>query len=133
MNIKIYVLSEKFEKFYLEGIKEYDKRLSRYCKLTLQLFKNEDALLKKITDRTYKILLSTDGLLISSEDLASKIDTLGISGSSDVTFIIGCKNVLIEENLAISKMEMDLGLNTTILLEQIYRAYRILNNQPYHK
>lgn len=134
MNFKIYIVGDKVKKFYQEGINEYEKRLSRYCKIKLQQFKNEESLLKKITDKQYKILLSTGkDKMISSKDLSEKIDNLGISGNSDVVIIMGTENVTTDEIINISPMEIDIGLKTMITFEQIYRAYRILHNQPYHK
>ncbi|WP_096202920.1 23S rRNA (pseudouridine(1915)-N(3))-methyltransferase RlmH [Bacillus sp. FJAT-45350] len=134
MNFKVYIIGDKIEKFYLEGIKEYEKRLSRYCKIKLQKFKNEESLLKKITDKQYKILVSTGKEeLISSEGLSEKIDSFGISGRSDVVIIMGTENLITDEIINISPMEMDIGLKTMVMFEQIYRAYRILHNQPYHK
>ncbi|MGR6904598.1 23S rRNA (pseudouridine(1915)-N(3))-methyltransferase RlmH [Lysinibacillus sp. BSL11] len=133
MNIKIYIVGDKIEKTYLEGIKEYEKRLSRYCKVKLQHFKNEEQLLKKISDKTYKILVSVMGTTVTSEELAEKINQLGITGKSDVTIIIGADNLPHDDLLAISPMEMDLGIKTLIMFEQIYRSFRILNNEPYHK
>ncbi|AYV72900.1 23S rRNA (pseudouridine(1915)-N(3))-methyltransferase RlmH [Bacillus sp. PK3-056] len=133
MNIKIYIVGDKIEKTFLEGIKEYEKRLSRYCKVKLQHFKNEEQLLKKISDKTYKVLISVMGTTVTSEELAEKINQLGITGKSDVTIIIGANNLPHDELLAISPMEMDLGIKTLIMFEQIYRSYRILNNEPYHK
>lgn len=127
------MVHNKIDKFYNEGIKEYEKRLGRYCKVELFQLKNEEHLLKKLSDKSYKIIISNKGQNISSEALADKINTLGISGNSDIAVIIGADNFLYDEVLAISAMEMDLGLMTTIVLEQIYRSYRILNNQPYHK
>lgn len=133
MNIKIFIVGEKIDKTILEGIKEYEKRLSRYCKVKLQHFKNEEQLLKKITDKTYKVLISVMGTTVTSEELAEKINQLGLTGKSDVTIIIGVDNLPHDELLAISPMEMDLGIKTLIMFEQIYRSYRILNNEPYHK
>ena len=89
MNIKIYICGEKIDKFLLEGIKEYEKRLSRYCKIHLQSFKNEEQLLKKLSDKSYKILITSMKETISSEKLAERINHLGVSGKSDITFIIG--------------------------------------------
>lgn len=71
--------------------------------------------------------------MISSEGLSAKIDILGISGKSDVVIIIGTENITADEIFNNSPMEIDIGLKTTIMFEQIYRAYRILHNQPYHK
>ncbi len=133
MNFKIYIIGDKIDKFYSEAIKEYDKRLSRYCKAQLLHVKNEEQLLKKLSDKSYKIAILTTGEQVSSEELASKINDFGISGNSYISIIIGAENVAYDETLAISPMEMDLGLTATIIFEQLYRAYRILNNQPYHK
>lgn len=133
MNIKIYVVGGKIEKTFLEGIKEYEKRLSRYCKIKLQSFKNEEQLLKKLTDKSYKVIVSIKGEMVASEELAEKINQFGITGKSDITFIIGTDKLPHDELLAISPMEIDLGIQTLIMFEQIYRSYRILNNEPYHK
>ncbi|NLM12271.1 MAG: 23S rRNA (pseudouridine(1915)-N(3))-methyltransferase RlmH [Epulopiscium sp.] len=133
MNYKVYVVGPKFQKFYTDGIKEYHKRVSRYCKCSLVLLKNEEDLFKKISPKSYKIQISSHGVQLSSEELAHKMNHLGISGKSDITIIIGASKLPCDEYLSISPMDMDLGLMTTILFEQIYRSYRIINNQPYHK
>ena len=133
MNFKVYIVGDKIKKFYAEAIKEYEKRLSRYCKTKLIQVKDEDKLLKVLSDKFYKILISAKGQRISSEELANKINLFGISGKSDIAIIIGTENAPYDEKISISPMEMDLGLATTIVFEQIYRSYRIINNQPYHK
>ena len=133
MNFKVYIVGDKIKKFYVEAIKEYEKRLSRYCKTKLIQVKDEDKLLKVLSDKFYKILMSAKGQRISSEELANKINLFGISGKSDIAIIIGTENAPYDEKISISPMEMDLGLATTIVFEQIYRSYRIINNQPYHK
>lgn len=132
MNFKIYIICDKIEKFYSEAIKEYEKRLKIYCKIELIPLKNKDKLLKSLSSKSYKILVSTKGIQISSVELATKINTLAISGNSDISIIIGA-DVPPDEILAISTMDMTIGLQATTLFEQIYRAYRILNNQAYHK
>ncbi|QUG43750.1 23S rRNA (pseudouridine(1915)-N(3))-methyltransferase RlmH [Psychrobacillus sp. INOP01] len=65
--------------------------------------------------------------------MALKIDNMSITGNSDVTILIGAKNAPDEEDISISKMDMDLGSSTLVIFEQLYRAYRILKNEPYHK
>lgn len=132
MNFKIYITGDKIEKFFIDAISEYEKRLSRYCKIELIQFKDVSQLLKKLPEKMYKILISINGKCISSEELANKINSLGLSGISDIAIIVGVE-IPHNESLAISPMEMDLGLQTTILFEQIYRSYRIINNQAYHK
>lgn len=133
MNFKVYLVASKIDKFYMEAIKEYEKRLSRYCKIQLIQIKNQSHLSKINQNRTYKILILSKGQQISSEELADKINSLAISGKSDIAFIIDIENAPWDEILSISPMEMDLGLTATILFEQIYRSYRIINNEPYHK
>lgn len=133
MNVKIYLVGDKIEKAFLEGIKEYEKRLSRYCKIKWKLFKSEKQLLRTLTDKSYRILVSVSGETVTSEELAEKINHLGISGKSDITIIIGAEKLPHNELLVISPMEMDLGIKALIIFEQIYRSYRILNNEPYHK
>ena len=132
MNFKIYVIGNKIDKFFVDAIKEYEKRLGRYCKIELLQLKSEELLLKKLSDKSYKILVSIDKKSISSEELASKISSLGLSGTSDISIIIGA-DIAHDDTLTISPMSMDLGLTTTIVFEQIYRSYRIINNQAYHK
>ncbi|WP_096549991.1 23S rRNA (pseudouridine(1915)-N(3))-methyltransferase RlmH [Ureibacillus thermosphaericus] len=133
MNIKIFIVANKLEKFILEGLKEYEKRLSRYCKIQFQLFKNEDQLYKRIPNKSYVIKLTTDGNILSSEELSEKINTLGISGKSDIIMLINISQIPVDETITISPMNMDVGIQTLLLFEQIYRAYRIIHNEPYHK
>ncbi|MFZ5353967.1 MAG: 23S rRNA (pseudouridine(1915)-N(3))-methyltransferase RlmH [Bacillota bacterium] len=133
MNYKIYIIGDKIDKFCSEAIKEYEKRLSLYCKIQLIQVKTVELLQKILSDKTHKILISTSGELISSEALSIKINSLAVSGKSDVSVIIGAENIPHDEKMAISPMEIDLGLLATIVFEQIYRGYRILNNQAYHK
>lgn len=136
MNIKILVNGKIKEKFAKEAIKEYAKRLSRYCKIKMIEVKSEQALLKNVTDKTHLIAIDTDGEKVSSEELSHMIGDLGLRGKSDVTFLIGENGVLdgrIDKKVAISSMDMDLDIQGMIIYEQVYRAYRILNNEPYHK
>ena len=133
MNFKIYIIGGKIDKFYSEAIKEYKKRLSRYCRISVFSLKNEIELHKNISEKSYRIIVTTTGKSVSSEDLAGKINALGISGISDISLIIGADIVEHNEAISISPMEMDLGLKMTIIFEQIYRSYRIINNEPYHK
>lgn len=133
MKFKVIVIGDKIEKFYLEAIKEYAKRLERYCKIQLKHLKNESAIDKEISDRSHCILITTNGNSISSEELAYKINEWGVTGLSDISIVINAENVSSNEQLTLSPMEMDAGLKTTIVFEQIYRSYRIINNHPYHK
>lgn len=133
MNFKVYVISKKIEKFYLEAVAEYEKRLGRYCKIELIQVKNSATLLKKLNDKSYTVKMNSSGERLSSETLAEKIESYGLSLVSDISFIIGDTELKCDEQFCISPMDMDPGLETAVLFEQIYRGYRILNNEPYHK
>ena len=133
MNIKVYAIGTIKDKNQLAAIKEYDKRLGRYCKIEMILVKNKDSLLKKLSNKSYVIKVSTVGELFTSEDLAEKVKTLGVSGTSDMAFVYSEEDFEWDEHLALSKMDMSLGMVMTILFEQIYRGYRIIHNQAYHK
>ncbi|WP_141334946.1 23S rRNA (pseudouridine(1915)-N(3))-methyltransferase RlmH [Paenibacillus sp. tmac-D7] len=133
MKIKVYAIGDRLEKFYLEAIKEYEKRLSRYCNIKLVHLKKEEHLQKKISPNSFVIIISTVGKTISSEELATTIDQWASSGLSDVSLVIGANQPTYNETMTLSQMEMDFGLTTSILFEQVYRAFRIINNHPYHK
>ncbi|MEG1256267.1 23S rRNA (pseudouridine(1915)-N(3))-methyltransferase RlmH [Clostridium sp.] len=134
MNFKIFTVGDQIEMYYTEAINEYSKRLTRYCKIHHCHVKNHVQLSKKIPANDYIILVTTKGINISSEKLANRINTLGVNRVSNISIIIGLNDeISCNEKLAISSMEMDLGLKSTVVFEQLYRAYRILNNEAYHK
>lgn len=133
MKFRIIAVGEKIEKTYLNGIKEYAKRLTRYCKIELVHCKNEEVLQKKLPQKSFKIKITADGNTVSSEQFTDKINHLGIIGRSDVCIIIGEANTLFDENISVSTFDMCVSILTLIVYEQIYRSYRILNNEPYHK
>ncbi|MDD6450677.1 MAG: 23S rRNA (pseudouridine(1915)-N(3))-methyltransferase RlmH [Lachnospiraceae bacterium] len=159
MRITIACVGKVKEKFYRDAIQEYAKRLSRYVKLDIQEVADEktpenaslalekeikekegNRLLKKIPDQAYVIALAIEGQALSSTDLAGKIEKLGLSGNSHIVFVIGgslglSPQVLgrADEKLSFSKMTFPHQLMRVILLEQIYRSYRIINGEPYHK
>lgn len=159
MNITVVSVGKIKDKFMISGIKEYSKRLSRYCKLKLVEVDDEkapenlseaemeivkakegDRILSKVSDSTYIVALVIEGEQISSEELSSKIDNLALRGNSDITFIIGgslglSKDIINKSNykLSFSKMTFPHQLMKMILLEQIYRAFRISRGEPYHK
>jgi 23S rRNA (pseudouridine1915-N3)-methyltransferase len=131
MNIKIYIPPKIKDKDELNAIQEYEKRLSRYCKFKIITIKSVEEL-SKLPEKIYKIKISPIGQVISSEDLAERINRYGLTGKSDVAFILE-QEIDADEHLALSKMTMGTGISTTVLIEQIYRAYRIMRNEPYHK
>ncbi|MCI8815024.1 MAG: 23S rRNA (pseudouridine(1915)-N(3))-methyltransferase RlmH [Lachnospiraceae bacterium] len=150
----------KIKETYLkEGLKEYAKRLSKYCKLEivevadektpdfldgsqveLVLKKEGERLLKCLPKDAYVITLEISGQQLTSQQFASKIDSLAVGGVSHIVFVIGGslglgKNILEKSDfsLSFSKMTFPHQLMRVILLEQIYRSYRIIKGEPYHK
>ncbi|ERN51634.1 23S rRNA (pseudouridine(1915)-N(3))-methyltransferase RlmH [Alkalihalophilus marmarensis] len=133
MKINLLIVEPKIDKFIVEGIKEYKKRLGKYCKINIENFKNEDKLQKSISDNSYRILINTNTCSLTSEEFAHKINLLGIHGKSNISIIIGSSNILPDETLSINSMYLDNGIKALIMVEQVYRAFRILHNEPYHK
>ncbi len=159
MKITIICVGKIKEKYFTMAISEYVKRLSRYCKLEIievsdektpdqaseaeenQIKKLEgERILKNIKDGAYLFVLAIEGKMLSSVELADKVEQLGVSGNSHLIFIIGGSLGLSEDvlsradyKLSFSKMTFPHQMMRVILLEQIYRAYRINSNQPYHK
>lgn len=159
MNISVVSVGKIKEKYLVDGIKEYAKRLSKYCKLNLIEVADEKApenlsqqdelivkkkegtkILSKIKDNTYLIALAIEGEQLTSEALSKKIDKLMVEGVSDISFVIGGSLGLSEEvlersnyKLSFSKMTFPHQLMKMILLEQVYRGFRISKGEPYHK
>ena len=159
MNISVISVGKLKEKYLKLGIEEFSKRLSKYCKLDLieledekcpenlsekdmEIVKNKEGqrILSKIKNNSYVIALAIDGKNLSSEELADTISKLAVRGNSHITFIIGGSLGLSNEvlkradyKLSFSKMTFPHQLMKLILLEQVYRAFRINNNEPYHK
>ena len=159
MRINIVCVGKIKEKYLKLGIDEFKKRLSKYCKLEIIELEDEKApenlsdkemlmikekegkkILSKIKDNSYVIALAIDGKNLSSEELAETINKLGVRGVSNITFVIGGSLGLSDEvlsradyKLSFSKMTFPHQLMRLILLEQVYRAYRINNGDPYHK
>lgn len=159
MKITIVCVGKIKEKFYRDALAEYTKRLSRYCSLTITEVADEktkeqasetecaiikdregERILKSIRDDGYVIALAIDGKTLDSVELSEKIDKLGLSGKSNVYFVIGgslgLSDVVMKRadyKLSFSRMTFPHQLMRVILLEQIYRSYRIINHEPYHK
>lgn len=159
MKITIITVGKIKEKYLKDAIAEYSKRLSRYCKLEILEVADEktpdgaseiveenirekegERILKLIKEDAYVITLEINGKMLTSEELADRIETLGIQGKSHLVFVIGGsiglgKEVLRRSDYALSfsKMTFPHQLMRVILLEQIYRSYRIINGEPYHK
>ncbi|AWI14034.1 MULTISPECIES: 23S rRNA (pseudouridine(1915)-N(3))-methyltransferase RlmH [Bacillaceae] len=159
MKISIITVGKLKEKYLKQGIDEYLKRLSAYAKVEIIEVADEKApehlseaemeevkrkegerILSHLSEDTYIITLEISGRMLNSEQLAAKIDELGTYGKSKLAFIIGgslglSKEVQNRSDLALSfsKMTFPHQLMRLILLEQIYRAYRINRGEPYHK
>lgn len=159
MKITIITVGKIKEKFYRDAIDEYSKRLSRYCKLDIVevtdektpdnasaaetemiLRKEGERILSHVRQNTFVITLAINGKMLDSVELSKYIDSLAVSGKGDLTFIIGGslgldKKVYDRSNylLSFSKMTFPHQLMRVILLEQVYRAFRISSNEPYHK
>ena len=144
MKITLITVGKIKEKYLKDAIAEYSKRLGRYCKLeTVENAirdKEGERILKYVKEDSYVITLEIRGKMLTSEELSEKVDTLGIQGISHIIFIIGGsiglgKEVLKRSDYALSfsKMTFPHQLMRVILLEQIYRSYRIINHEPYHK
>ncbi len=159
MRISLITVGKIKEKYLRDAIAEYSKRLSRYCKLEIievmdektpdhageaaeKFIRDKEAerILKYIKEGSYIFTLEILGKQLTSEELSEKIDSLGIQGESHLVFIIGGSLGLGEEilrrsdyALSFSKMTFPHQLMRVILLEQIYRSYRIINGEPYHK
>ena len=159
MKITLITVGKIKEKYLKDAIAEYSKRLGRYCKLEIVEVADEktpdyasetvenvirdkegERILKYVKEDAYVITLEIHGKMLTSEELSEKVDTLGVQGISHIFFIIGGsiglgKEVLKRSDYALSfsKMTFPHQLMRVILLEQIYRSYRIINHEPYHK
>lgn len=159
MRITVVGVGKIKEKYLTMAIDEYAKRLSRYCKLEiieladektpdnaseaeeLQIKKKEgERILKHIKDGAYVIALAIEGKQLSSTELADKMQSLGVNGESNLVFVIGGSLGLDQEVLkradyllSFSKMTFPHQVMRMILLEQVYRGFRIINGEPYHK
>lgn len=159
MNIRILCVGKIKEKFYRDALAEYEKRLSRYCRLQVievpdektpdrcpqaledQIRKKEaERLLANVRDTDYVIALAIDGKARDSVDFASHLEQLTVSGKSTIDFVIGGSLGLHEqllqradEKVSFSAMTFPHQLMRVILEEQLYRSFRIINHEPYHK
>lgn len=159
MRITLITVGKIKEKYFTGAIDEYSKRLSRYCKLEIVQLQDEktpdgaseaierqikekegERILANIKDGAYVVALAIDGKNFSSEELADFIEKKGVSGESHIQFIIGGSLGLSDQvlqradyRLSFSRMTFPHQLMRVILLEQIYRSYRIINHEPYHK
>ena len=159
MKITVISVGKIKEKYFTDAIAEYAKRLSRYCKLEIievpdektpdgasealenQIKEKEgERILAKVPDSAHVVALAIEGKQLDSEELADKMEKWNVSGISHLVFIIGGSLGLTPKvlnradfKLSFSKMTFPHQLMRVVLLEQIYRSFRIRNNEPYHK
>lgn len=159
MLITILSVGKIKERYWTEAIREYTKRLGRYCRLELLEVEDEQTpdnagealeaqikqkeglrLLRQIRDGAYVIALAIDGKRMSSEQFAGRLETLAVQGKSQIVFVIGGSLGLSEEvlrradeRLSFSDLTFPHQMMRVILLEQIYRCFRIIRHEPYHK
>lgn len=159
MNISIIAVGKLKEKYLKMAVDEYSKRLSRYAKLEIIELQDEktpdnasikeeiqikekegNAILSKIKDNAYVIAMDLNGKQLTSIEFSSFISNCTVMGNSNIVFVIGGSLGLSEEvikradyKLCFSKMTFPHQLFRVMLLEQIYRGFRIMNNEPYHK
>lgn len=159
MKITVLTVGKLKEKFFTEAVAEYSKRLSKYCKLEIlevadektpekasqaeeeQIKEREGVrLLKYIPGSAYVLALAIEGKEMDSVAFSKKIENLGMEGKSHLIFLIGgslgLSDIVLQranEKISFSKMTFPHQLMRVILLEQIYRGYRIMKGEPYHK
>ena len=156
MKIKIIALGKIKEKFLKDGVNEFLKRLTPYCpveiielnpieikdeNLTQKVLDEEGVnILSQIKPDSYVITLEIQGKQLSSEDFASKINEINMSGVNDLVFVIGSScglspsvSARADFKLSISKMTFLHQFARLLLVEQIYRAFKILKGETYHK
>ncbi|MBQ6402093.1 MAG: 23S rRNA (pseudouridine(1915)-N(3))-methyltransferase RlmH [Firmicutes bacterium] len=159
MNIRIIAIGKLKEKYWQDAVQEYAKRLSAYCRLEIvelkesplranpsaaeeEAVKREEGqeILRRIRREDYVITLEIKGKTMSSVQLAEKLERLGLEGRSEVAFVIGGSLGLSEEvsqradlKLSFSAMTFPHQMMRVILLEQIYRSFKIIRGETYHK
>ena len=159
MKIKLVTVGKLKEKYLIQGINEYLKRLNSYAKMEIIEVPDEKApeklsdaemlqvkekegqrILGKINDNEYVFVLAINGKQLSSEEFSKEIEQLGISGKSNLTFVIGGSLGLSDSVLRRCNQQISFGrltyphqLMRLVLVEQIYRGFRIMKGEPYHK
>ena len=159
MRIRIVCIGKLKERYWVDAVSEYSKRLSKYCDLEiLQLkearladkasaayeqnviFEEGQSILKNIKEGSYVITLEIKGKELYSEELSEKKDRQAKEAKSDITFVIGGSHGQSREvsdradfKLSFSRMTFPHQMMRTVLLEQIYRAFKIIRNETYHK
>lgn len=159
MKLRVICVGRLKEKFYTDAVNEFKKRLSRFAEVEIVELADEKApeklsdaeleqiklaegrrILAKLADGETVVALDIRGVQLSSTELADKLKNLMLEGKSRLAFIIGGSNGLSSEvlsradfKLSFSKMTFSHQIFRIMLMEQLYRAFKIINNEPYHK
>ena len=159
MKLRVICVGRLKEKFYTDAVNEFKKRLSRFAEVEIVELADEKApeklsdaeleqiklaegrrILGKLADGETVVALDIRGVQLSSTELAEKLKNLMLEGKSRIAFIIGGSNGLSSEvltradfKLSFSKMTFSHQIFRIMLVEQLYRAFKIINNEPYHK
>lgn len=156
MKIHVIAVGKLKEKFWVDACAEYVKRLKAYAKVTVQEISDRDpaksggeegarriegkGILEALPEHSHVILLDVGGKQLSSEGIAARMDALMLSGVSDITFVVGGSGGVsrgvydfADEHLSFGKITLPHNLARVVLLEQIYRAFKISRGEPYHK
>lgn len=144
--IKIIVIGKLKEKYLIEAVNDYKKRINKYHKLEIieikdtNIYNEEKEIISLINKNEYILLLDIFGKEYSSVEFSNKLQNLFNSSNSYITFIIGSSEgvtekikEIVNEKISFSKFTFPHGLFRVILLEQLYRSFKIINNEKYHK
>lgn len=134
MNFSIYIKAQSLDLPIKKAIEEFAKRLRRYCKINYILVKENFVEEKRLRKNTHCIAISKSDQTIPSTVFARQIESYGIQGKPDISFFIGCLPLHTPtDHLTLSHMTFSPSTEAMILYEQIYRSFRILRGEPYHK
>ena len=140
MKIDIVCIGKLREDYLRAAQAEYLKRLGPYARLTVIEASDEKAMEKALAGGAYPIALAVNGKALTSEDMANMLKNMAVEGTPHIAFVIGGAEGLSARILGLCRMRLSLSAMTfphqlarIILLEQVYRAFRIINNEPYHK
>ncbi|WP_165055197.1 MULTISPECIES: 23S rRNA (pseudouridine(1915)-N(3))-methyltransferase RlmH [unclassified Adlercreutzia] len=156
MRISVVAVGKLKERFWADACAEYLKRLSGYAKVTVREVADVDpgraggveaararegaAILAAIAPSSHMVLMAIEGRQRSSEQLAARLDALTLGGASDITFVIGGSDGVdaavyarADETLSFGPITLPHNLARVVLLEQVYRAFKISRGEPYHK
>lgn len=133
MRIQVFIQQKKADSLYTAAMDEYLKRLRAYAAVSVTYLKSEKQMEKAAAKSRKKFFVTSGKKTMASPELAEKIEDFSVRGESSIDFFIGEEPGERMETFRISSFTMNSFLTATVLLEQIYRAYRIIHHQAYHK